>query len=98
MGLAYLKDVNTLKLERGKCNGCNMCTVVCPHEVFIMIEKRSFIQNKNSCMECGACAMNCPTGAITVRSGVGCAAGIINGIIMRSEPTCGCSDSGSNCC
>jgi ferredoxin len=29
-------------------------------------------------MECGACAMNCPDGAIRVDAGVGCASGLIN--------------------
>ena len=35
------------------------------------------------CMECGACQRNCPVGAIAVDSGVGCATGIINGILLR---------------
>ena len=97
-GLTYLKDVITLRLDSELCNGCTMCTIVCPHEVFIMKEKKSLIQHKDLCMECGACAMNCPTGAITVRSGVGCAAGIINGLIRGTEPTCDCSGSNSSCC
>lgn len=96
-GLTYLEDVITLKLDKDKCNGCTMCTIVCPHAVFIMKEKRAFIQNKNSCMECGACAINCPTEAIQVRSGVGCATGIINGILKGTEPSCGCAEN-SGCC
>lgn len=98
MKLTYLKNVNTLKLEGVKCNGCTMCTIVCPHAVFVMKEKKSFIQNKDLCMECGACAKNCPTEAISVRSGVGCAAGIINGLLRGTEPTCDCSGSGNSCC
>jgi hypothetical protein len=47
-------------------------------------------------MECGACAMNCQTGAVTVKSGVGCAAGIINGLLRGTEPTCDCGSGG--CC
>jgi len=39
-------------------------------------------------MECGACALNCQHGAIKVKSGVGCAAGIISGILRNTEPTC----------
>jgi hypothetical protein len=31
--------------------------------------------------------------AIIVNSGVGCAAGIISGILNNTEPSCGCSDS-----
>lgn len=94
-GLTYLKNVVTLQLDSEKCNGCAMCTMVCPHAVFVMKEKKAFILQKDFCMECGACAMNCATGAITVNSGVGCAVGIINGILRGTEPNCDCS---SDCC
>jgi len=94
--LTYLKNVNTLQLDRTKCNGCAMCTVVCPHAVFTMKEKKAFIAHKDFCMECGACAINCSTGALTVKSGVGCAAGIINGLLRGTEPTCDCGS--GNCC
>lgn len=96
--LTYLKNVITLQLDREKCNGCAMCTIVCPHAVFIMKDKKSFIQEKDHCMECGACAKNCPQEAITVKSGVGCAAGILNGLLKGTEPTCDCSGSGNVCC
>jgi len=97
-GLVYLKNVVTLELDSRKCNGCKMCTIVCPHEVFAMKDKKAFIQNKDLCMECGACEKNCPEGAISVKSGVGCAAGIINGILRGSEPSCDCAGTKSNCC
>lgn len=96
--LTYLKDVVTLELDLQKCNGCMMCITVCPHEVFEFREKKAFIKNKDQCMECGACEKNCPEGAITVRSGVGCAAGIINGILRGTEPTCDCSGTKGSCC
>ena len=94
----YLPDVVTLELDPEKCNGCGMCVKVCPHEVFEMSNRRARILNRDYCMECGACALNCPEKAIRVRSGVGCAAGIINGILRNSEPSCDCSDSRSDCC
>ena len=97
-GLTYLADGITLQLDSEKCNGCALCTIVCPHAVFIMKEKRAFILHKNFCMECGACAMNCSTGAITVKSGVGCAAGIITGWLRGTEPTCDCSSGSGSCC
>jgi ferredoxin len=97
-GLTYLKNVITLQLDTVKCNGCGMCTIVCPHEVFLIIDKKSFIKNKDYCMECGACAKNCAANAITVKTGVGCAAGIINGLINGTEPNCDCSGSGNSCC
>jgi NAD-dependent dihydropyrimidine dehydrogenase PreA subunit len=97
-GLKYLKDVVTLELDQQKCNGCLLCTIVCPHDVFVMKDKKSFIREKDLCMECGACAKNCSTGAITVRAGVGCAGGILNGILRGTEPTCDCSGPNSTAC
>lgn len=98
-GLTYLKNVVTLQLDQQKCNGCKMCMNVCPHEVFQIKEKKAFIAHKDLCMECGACEKNCPEGAISVRSGVGCAAGIINGLLKGTEPSCGCSGKNkSSCC
>ena len=96
--LTYLKNVVTLQLDVQKCNGCMMCIIVCPHEVFQLKNKKAFITNKDQCMECGACEKNCPEGAISVRSGVGCAAGIINGLLRGTEPSCDCSGSDKNCC
>ncbi len=96
--LIYLPDVVTLRLCEETCNGCGMCLKVCPHDVFEMEEKKSHIRRLDYCMECGACAINCPVQAITVNSGVGCAAGILNGILKNTEPVCGCSDGNSNCC
>lgn len=96
--LVYLKNVVTLQLDLEKCNGCMMCIIVCPHEVFQLKNKKVFITNKDQCMECGACAKNCPEGAISVRSGVGCAAGIINGLLRGTEPSCDCSGTETDCC
>jgi len=100
--MQYLKNTVTLKLDAGLCNGCGMCVNVCPHEVFEISGKRARITDIDDCMECGACALNCQSGAISVKSGVGCAAGIIKGILNNSEPSCDCSgvnkNDNSNCC
>jgi len=97
--LRYLKDVATLKLDTEKCTGCRMCETVCPHGVFMMENHKAVIQDIDACMECGACARNCPAYAITVKSGVGCAAAMIKGAIKKSEPTCGCgSGPDQTCC
>ena len=96
--LTYLTNVVTLELNEQKCSGCSMCIFVCPHEVFILKNKKAHIQDKNACMECGACAKNCPEGALYVKSGVGCAAGIINGLLRGTEPTCDCSGPNGGCC
>jgi NAD-dependent dihydropyrimidine dehydrogenase PreA subunit len=96
--LIYLKNVVTLELNKETCNGCGMCLKVCPHEVFGLRAGKAHILNRDSCMECGACSLNCPMQAIFVKSGVGCAAGIINGILNNTEPSCGCSDNNTACC
>jgi NAD-dependent dihydropyrimidine dehydrogenase PreA subunit len=96
-GLVYLSDVVTLELDAALCNGCRMCINVCPHAVFGIMNKRAYIKNKDLCMECGACEMNCSEGAIKVKSGVGCAAGILNGLLSGTEPSCDCSDGGTCC-
>jgi ferredoxin len=95
--LKYLKNVTTLELDQKKCVGCGMCIKVCPHAVFEIIDKKSFIIDKDACMECGACAKNCIVDAIKVKTGVGCAYGVIMGAIKGTEPTCGCSDDGGCC-
>lgn len=98
--MQYLRNVVTLQLNPALCTGCGMCTVVCPRAVFEMRDKKAHILDKDDCMECGACALNCKHGALTVRSGVGCAAGILNGILNGTEPSCDCSSTSSkqNCC
>ncbi len=101
--LRYLEDAVTLSLDAEKCNGCRQCTLVCPHGVFAVgDDKRAYLADRGACMECGACALNCSTGAITVEPGVGCAAAIIHSWIYGGEPSCGCAPEGEaqsgGCC
>ena len=101
-GLRYLKNVVSLQLYREKCNGCRLCTVVCPHHVFEMADRYAAIIDRDACMECGACARNCPEGAISVKSGVGCATAVINSKLNRysngkNECCCCCIDDEASC-
>ena len=97
---------NTLVLDVDKCTGCTLCTMVCPHAVFAMDGRKAKIVNYSACMECGACQLNCPARAISVKSGVGCAAAMINAALTgRKEvscggPSCGCGEDSpkSGCC
>ncbi len=89
-GLRYLTGVATLELHAEKCNGCKVCTLVCPHGVFEVTDRVARIVDLDACMECGACAKNCAQDAITLKPGVGCAAAIINSWISGGEPSCGC--------
>jgi len=67
----YLKDVVTLRLDNNKCTGCGICTNVCPHGIFQMVNGKAQIAYKDRCIECGACAKNCAFGAVIVNPGVG---------------------------
>ncbi|RPH97361.1 MAG: 4Fe-4S dicluster domain-containing protein [Calditrichaeota bacterium] len=95
--MKYIHNVATLKLDTSKCNDCGLCIQVCPHAVMQMEGRRAHIADLDACMECGACALNCAVGAISVRAGVGCAAAIIQGTIQGAPPSCGC-DTKSCCC
>jgi ferredoxin len=97
--MRYLESVVTLSLDAARCNGCGLCVAVCPHAVFRLEQKRAALADRGACMECGACAKNCEPGAIYVRAGVGCAAGVLAGLAAGTEPTCGgCSPATSPSC
>ena len=98
--MRYLENAVKLQYDDTLCNGCAMCTRVCPHRVFAMNNKKAVMADRGACMECGACARNCEMGAIQVRAGVGCAAGLMRSVFSRTDPTnvsCGCSDSKCSC-
>lgn len=98
--MQYLRHVATLRLDSEKCTGCRKCTQVCPQAVFEMRDKKAHILDIDDCMECGACALNCKYGALSVKSGVGCASAILYGLLNGTEPTCDCSTPSTtkNCC
>ncbi len=100
MKMQYLKNVVTLSIDKNRCNGCGICLEVCPQNVLKIENKKAVIIDKDSCIECGACKMNCPLEAINVKSGVGCAAAVYNGILNNKETSCSCGSSNNNsgCC
>ncbi|MGW8193492.1 MAG: mercury methylation ferredoxin HgcB [Desulforhopalus sp.] len=92
----YLDDTAILQLSRELCIGCGDCVTVCPHRVFVISGGKARIVDQNGCMECGACAKNCPVDAIYVNpdDGCGCAAYIITSWIAKirgkTPSSCGC--------
>jgi NAD-dependent dihydropyrimidine dehydrogenase PreA subunit len=99
--MKYLANVVTLELFPEHCTGCLRCLEVCPRDVFVKNGTTVRIRDRDRCIECGACMMNCSHGAIHVNPGVGCAAAVISGMIRGGEPECGCGAGGnseSSCC
>lgn len=91
----------TLKLDTDRCINCKRCTQVCPHAVFAEGEEHVTLARPASCMECGACALNCPVQAINVESGVGCAWAMISAALQGKDMDsgeCSCGGSESSCC
>ena len=89
---------NTLQYDPDLCINCGMCVIVCPHAVFASGERVPRLVRRKACMECGACQRNCPASAITVDSGVGCAAAMIRAVLTgKKEITCG-PTTGPSCC
>ena len=102
--MRYLAGVVTLEFNADKCIGCGLCAVVCPQGVFAVEHGKAEIVDRDACMECGACARNCAVEAISVRSGVGCAAGILFRLFSggtADDACCGApddSDKKGSCC
>ena len=95
--MRYFEKVVSLEFDEKMCNGCGMCVTVCPHAVFGLENKRAILADRGACMECGACASNCEQGAIRVRTGTGCAAAVLSGMLSGSESACGCSGNKPKC-
>ena len=98
-GQNYLKNVSTLAYDASKCIGCKLCVEVCPHAVFEMAGKKAVLSDRDKCMECGACVINCKPQALSVQQGVGCASAVIWGFLKGTEPTCDCgAGKEASCC
>lgn len=80
--------LNTLTYDVELCCGCGRCTEVCPHGVFALADGLARLVRGDACMECGACQLNCPTEAIQVDSGVGCAAAMIVAALTGGPENC----------
>ena len=68
-----------------KCNGCSWCLEVCPHQIIVLnVNKKAEIVEEDSCIECGACALQCPMDAIIAHPiGCGCVSGVVKKKIRK---------------
>lgn len=84
-GFRYIDGAAILRLDIEACVGCGMCVTVCPHRIFVLEENKAQITDYNGCMECKACARNCPVAAIYVNPDdrCGCASLIIKGWLAK---------------
>ena len=92
---------NTLRYHQDRCINCKRCTQVCPHGVFAEGEEHVELVRLAACMECGACALNCPVRAIEVQSGVGCAWAMISAALRGKDldsGECSCGGETGSCC
>lgn len=53
-----------MKIDRGKCTGCSICSYVCPADA-ITIGRKAEIDPK-FCLVCGTCMVSCPHAAISM--------------------------------
>ena len=60
---------NFISIDTEKCNGCNMCTIICIVNLWKMREGIAHIIDnyEEKCLECGSCAQVCEPAAITFR-------------------------------
>ena len=89
--------------DENKCTGCKICVQVCPQGVIEMINEKAVLIDYKSCMECGACRLNCEFDAINLIKGTGCFVAVIKEDILKISPKgtgCGCSgnDKSGGCC
>jgi ferredoxin len=90
-------------IDRSHCTGCGTCTLVCPHRVIDVADRRARLTAEARCIECGACQLNCREDAIAVTKGTGCLIAIANEVWFRRHagaarggddslirPGCGC--------
>lgn len=92
-----------IHFNKEKCNGCGVCINVCPQSVIQLIENKAELIDYESCMECGACQLNCEFDAIELTKGTGCLFAIVKEDILKTSPKgtgCGCFDESDKdtCC
>ncbi len=62
------KELGEIHLDRALCKGCNTCFEICPVGVYGGIDgdRKSTFADSDACFACGACVMQCPSGALSL--------------------------------
>jgi len=63
------KELGEIHLDRTLCKGCDTCFEICPIGVFGGLDgdRKSTFADHDACFACGACVMQCPSGALSLR-------------------------------
>lgn len=53
-------------LDREICDGCGSCVVICPMDLWVILEGKASISEayRERCLECGSCFLACSKGAV----------------------------------
>jgi len=62
-----------IELDETRCKGAGFCEQVCPTHVFEIDAERHLatLPNRDDCVQCGACVVQCPFDALSFRSPAG---------------------------
>jgi NAD-dependent dihydropyrimidine dehydrogenase PreA subunit len=53
-------------VDHDKCDGDGACVDICPSDVFVIKDGKSYPENMDDCVGCESCVEECAQGAITV--------------------------------
>lgn len=63
----------TLKLDKERCKGCNLCVEICPQKALaesVEVNKKGFkfveMKHPDKCTGCGLCVLMCPDSGIEI--------------------------------
>lgn len=57
--------METVSVNRKRCNGCGLCVQVCPHRLFAVTAGAASV-TAEGCMGCGHCQAVCPSDAVEI--------------------------------
>ncbi len=58
------KTVTEIRIDHGRCKGCEICVAFCPKDVLAMKEQKSIVVDLPACIACELCVLRCPDFAV----------------------------------